>query len=88
MAQDQFSSHNHPFYGVEILRARQQEYVQKILKKYRKKPADEALYKEIYDELQREKALGNLTMPFKVALRKDPTKVHPDYIEVILDTKV
>jgi hypothetical protein len=88
MAQEQFSSHNHPFYGVDILRARQQEYVNQILKKHKKRKADEALYKEIYDELQREKALGNLTMPFKVALRKDPTKTHPDYIEVILDTKV
>lgn len=78
----------HPFYGVEILRQRQQEYIENLLKKYKSRPPSDQLKKEIYDELQREKMVGNITIPFKVVMRKDPTRKYPDVIEVILDTKV
>lgn len=78
----------HPFYGVNILRKREQDYIQKILRKYKNEPATEELKKKIWDELQMEKSLGNLKIPFKVTLRKDPSKKYPDQVEVILDTKV
>lgn len=78
----------HPFYGTDILRNQEQNYIGSILKKYRGRAADESLKKEIYEELQREKNLGNLKIPFKVVMRKDLTGKYPNYIEVILDTKV
>lgn len=78
----------HPFYGHVIYRGRQEEYIENILKKYRNEPATEDLKKKIWDELQMEKYHGRVTIPFKVALRRDPTGKFPDYVEVILDTKV
>ncbi len=78
----------HYFYGHPINRNKEQEYINNLLKKYKKLPADEALKQKIWDELQQEKNLGNITIPFKIALRKDPSKKAPDFIEIILDTKV
>lgn len=78
----------HPFYDEEIYRTRQQEYIQKLLEKYKKDPVDDALKKKIWDELQAEKYAGRVTIPFKIAMRRDPYHKIPDYIEVILDTKV
>lgn len=78
----------HPFYGINILRHREQKYIQSILKKYEHKKGNEELQKLIYDELQKEKYLGKVTIPFKVVLRKDPSGKYPPYVEVILDTKV
>lgn len=77
-----------PFYGTEIIRHKEQEYIQKLLKKYKDLPANEALKEKIWDELQMEKHLGRIKIPFKVVLRKDSTRKFPDYVEVILDTKV
>lgn len=77
-----------PFYGVDILRRREQEYIQSLLKKYRGRAADEDLKKNIYDELQQEKTLGRIKIPFKVVLRKDPSGTYPNTVDVILDTKV
>ena len=59
-----------------------------LLKKYDKEPATEELKKKIWDELQNEKFLGRVTIPFKIVLRRDPKGQFPSYIEVILDTKV
>lgn len=78
----------HPFYDEDILRNREQEYIHKLLKKYRGQKATEDLKKIIYDELQKEKQMGRIKIPFKVVLRKDPSQKFPTYIEVILDTKV
>jgi hypothetical protein len=78
----------HPFYGVDIVRDEQQELVRSLLKKYKKEPPSEELKKKIWDELQKEKFLGRLTIPFKVVLRRDPSGKFPSYVEVILDTKV
>lgn len=80
--------HEHPFYGYDIIRRHQQDYIQKLLYKYKQEPVSEELKKKIWDELQMEKHLGHVTIPFKIAVRKDPLKNFPDYIEVILDTKV
>jgi hypothetical protein len=80
--------HKHLFYDHPIVRNRQQEYINSLLKKYKKLPATEELKQKIWDELQNEKSLGNITIPFKIALRKDPSKKFPDFIEIILDTKV
>lgn len=77
-----------PFYGTEILRSRQQELIQNLLKKHKNEKVDEELKAKIWDELQMEKHKGTITIPFKVFLRKDPEKKYPDVIEVILDTKV
>jgi len=80
--------HEHPFYGYDIIRRSQQEYIQGLLKKYRGEPVSEELKKKIWDELQMEKHLGRVTIPFKLALRRDSYGKFPDYIEVILDSKV
>lgn len=80
--------HDHPFYGIDIIRRDQQEYINNILKKYKKEPVTEELKKKIWDELQMEKHLGKITIPFKITSRRDPYGKFPDLIEVILDTKV
>lgn len=80
--------HEHPFYGYEIIRRSQQEYINNLLKKYRGEPVTEELKKKIWDELQMEKYYGRVTIPFKLAMRRDSYGKFPDYIEVILDTKV
>ena len=77
-----------PFYGKEIDAAAEQKLIEKMLIKHRAKPATEALKKEIYDELMEAKHAGKISIPFKLALRKDPSGVHREYVEVILDTKV
>ena len=78
----------HPFYGEEVLRNREQIYIKNLLKKYKNQPATDELKKKIWEELQMEKHLGNIKIPFKLAIRKDPSGKFPEYIEVILDTKV
>lgn len=84
----QHSQDEHPFYGIDIIRRKEQEYIEKLLEKYRELPANEELKEKIWDELQMEKYKGNITIPFKIILRRDSSKKFPDYVEVILDTKV
>lgn len=82
-------AHTHkPFYDVDILRGREQAYIRSLLKKYAQEPASEDLKQKIWEELQNEKHLGRLKIPFKVILKKDPNRHFPDCIEVVLDTKV
>lgn len=78
----------HYFYGYPIIRNQQEEYIKKLLKKYKKEPVSEELKQKVWDELQMEKHFGRITIPFKLAVRKDPTGKFPDCIEIILDTKV
>jgi len=78
----------HPFYGYEIVRREEKEYIQELLKKYKGEKANEELKTKIWDELQMEKYHGRVTIPFKVVLRHDAAGLFPDHIEVILDTKV
>lgn len=80
--------HEHPFYGYEIIRRREQEHIQTILSKYQKEPVTDELKKKVWDDLQREKYLETITIPFKLGVRRDPYGRFPDVIEVILDTKV
>lgn len=80
--------HEHPFYGKEIIRRSEQEYIQELLKKYRGMPVNDELKQKIWDELQMEKHYGRITIPFKLVLWRDPTGNYPEYVEVILDTKV
>jgi len=84
----QHSEDEHPFYGIEIIRQKEHDFIQKLLKKYRHAEPNEELKAKIWEELQMEKYKGNLTIPFKIVLRHDSQKKFPDYIEVILDTKV
>lgn len=79
---------HHPFYGHVIVRPNEEEYIKNLLKKYKQEPVTQELKKKIWDELQMEKHLGNIKIPFKVVMRRDITRKFPDYIEVILDTKV
>ena len=88
MQDDEDALHEHPFYGEEIIRGEQHEYINQLLKKYRGEAVSDELKKKIWDILQKEKYLGRITIPFKLAVRKDPLGKFPDYIEVILDTKV
>lgn len=78
----------HPFYGQEIYRRRQEILIKNILAKYKDKEPSEELKKVVWNELQMEKAKGNITIPFKIATRRDPYRNFPDQIEIILDTKV
>lgn len=78
----------HPFYGYEIVRQNQKSYIEELLKKYRGEKVDDALKQKIWDELQMEKHRGNITIPFKIAFRKDTSGLFPEFIEIILDTKV
>lgn len=78
----------HPFYGQVIIRRKEEEYIKNLLKKYQKEPVSDGLKKKVWDELQMEKFLGRVTIPFKMAMRRDPQGKFPDLIEVILDTKV
>ena len=80
--------HETPFYGHQIIRRRQEEYIKELLKKYQHEPVSEELKKKVWDELQREKYLGTITIPFKMGVRRDPYGKFPDLIEIILDTKV
>lgn len=82
------SHHNKPFYDVEILRNQEADYINTLLKKYRKEPATEELKKMIWDDLQQEKAAGRLKIPFKVTLKKDPTNTFAPTVEVLLDSKL
>lgn len=78
----------HPFYGFPIIRRQEQEHIKQLLKKYQHLPVSEELKKKVWDELQMEKHFGRVTIPFKIATRRDPYGKFPDVIEVILDTKV
>lgn len=80
--------HEGPFYGYEIVRRREQEHIKQLLKKYQNEPVSDDLKKKVWDELQMEKHLGRVTIPLKMAVRRDPYGKFPDLIEVILDTKV
>lgn len=78
----------HPFYGRVIIRRREQEHIKQLIKKYQHEPVSDELKKKVWDELQMEKHLGRITIPFKLAVRRDPYGKFPDIIEIILDTKV
>lgn len=78
----------HPFYGQDILRNREERYIETILKKYKNEPVTDELKMKIWNELQMEKHLGNINIPFKVVMRRDPKGQYPEFVEVILDTKV
>lgn len=77
-----------PFYGSNIICRNEEAYIQSLLAKHRGKPATDALKKEIWDELQMEKYYGRVTVPFKVVLHRDVYGKFPDFIEILLDTKV
>lgn len=79
---------DHPFYGTEIIRRKEQEYIQKLMEKHKNEPVSAELKAKIWDELQMEKYKGNITIPFKLVLKKDPSNKFPDSIEIILETKV
>jgi hypothetical protein len=81
-------SEHPPFYGKVINRRAEKEYIQSVVQQFKDRPVDEALKKEVWEKLMWEKHLGNVTIPFKLALRKDPQKLYPDHLEVILDSKV
>lgn len=82
------TGHPHPFYGKDILAKKEQAFMQTFLAKYRKETVNEELKTKIWNDLQKEKFLGHLTIPFKVVLRRDIYGKYPDFIEIILDTKV
>lgn len=80
--------HDKPFYGKTIIPRNEKTYIENLLSKYKNMTPNEELKKKIWEELQMEKHLGNITIPFKLAVRRDPSGKFPDCIEVILDTKV
>ncbi len=77
-----------PFYGRNIDPRQEKNEIEKILSRYSQEPVSEDLKKKIYDELTEARAQGKISIPFKVVIRKTPSNVHRDYIEVLLDTKV
>ncbi len=79
---------SHPFYGQHVIRQEEQTYIKNLLKKYEHEPVNDDLKKKVWEELMHEKLIGNVTIPFKLSLRRDATGKFPPYLEVILDTKV
>lgn len=82
------SHEKHPFYGHDVIRRNEQAYIEDLLKKYKNEPVNEELKQKIWDELQMEKHLGRVTIPFKIVMRRDAAGRFPEFVEVILDTKV
>jgi hypothetical protein len=80
--------HHHFFYDKNIVRRSEAAIVEEILSKYRCETADEVLKEKIWNELQMAKYEGKVSIPFQVVLRRQISGGAPDYIEVILDTKV
>lgn len=78
----------HPFYGKTIVRRTQKQLVEGILEKYRHDVANESLKEKIWDDLQMAKHRGEITMPFQVVLKQDPSGIFPDSVEILLDSKV
>lgn len=78
----------HPFYGYTIIPRNEKNKIEAILSKYKNEPVNDELKKKIWDDLQKAKFEGEITIPFKVVIRKDPQKKFFDFVEVILDTKV
>jgi hypothetical protein len=81
-------SEEHYFYGKVIHRQNEQEYIQSIVRKYKKEGASEETKKKVYEELMMAQFEGRINIPFEVKLIKDPYARYPDYIEVVLDTRV
>ncbi len=77
-----------PFYGTDIISRDEKQKVEAILKKYKAEPVTDELKKRIWDELQMAKHRGEILSPFKVVARRDSNRKYPEYIEVILDTKL
>jgi hypothetical protein len=77
-----------PFYGKAVNIDREKRLIQKVLSKYLLEPPSEELKRKIYNELTRLKSDGKIITPFKVILRRDRSKMHRDFIEILLDTKV
>lgn len=77
-----------PFYGVDIIRRTEKEKVNIIMEEFKNEPVTDELKKRIWDKLQKAKHAGHIKIPFKVVTRRDRTNKFPEYIEVILDTKV
>ncbi len=77
-----------PFYGFPIHRASEQEIIDEILKKHQKEEVDETLKKKVWEELQKAKYEGEISIPFRVVIRKDTSGKYPPCIEVILDTRL
>lgn len=81
-------SSNHLFYEKEVVRDDEQKYINNLLSKYKNEPASDELKEKIWNELMYEKHLGNITIPFKIAMNRDPDGLYPDAIEIILDTRI
>lgn len=79
---------SHYFYGKPIPRHSEQERIQRLLAKYKGEEVTEELKRKVWEELQREKHRGTLTIPFKLAIRRDAYNLYPPFLEVILDTKL
>lgn len=82
------SQHENYFYDKPIIADCESDYIKQILKKYKNERVDEDLRKKIWEELQYEKHLGNISIPFKVVIRRDEYGRYPEFVEVILDTKL
>lgn len=81
-------SEHPPFFGEHISREQQAEFIGEMLQKYKGEAPTATLKDKIYTELMLLKHEGLVTIPFKVVLENDPTGVRPDYIDVVLETKV
>lgn len=78
----------HPYYGKPVLRHQEEAYIRSVLHKYRHDEVSEVLKEKIWNELQMAKFEGRVTIPFKVVMRRDVYGLYPEYIEIILDTKL
>lgn len=88
MAASEEHHQNRSFWGFDIIRNQQEHHIEKLMEKYKDHPVDEELKEKVWNELQMEKHEGRITIPFKLAIRRDTSGKFPDYLEVILDSKV
>jgi len=78
----------HPFYDYHIIRDEEEKFIKNLLMKYRNEPVTEELKEKVWDELQMEKHKGRISIPFKLVMRRDSSGKFPEFLEVILDSKV
>lgn len=76
------------FYGKPIHPDDEQERIELILTEYKDIPVGEKLLEQVHARLMEERFLGNISIPFTIEIKKDPSKLRPDCLEINLETKV
>ncbi len=79
---------NKPFYGKQIDPDLEQEKIERLLAPLKGLPVDEELKEKAYKLLAHAKHKEEISIPFSIEIREDPSGVRASYLEVRLETKV